>query len=150
MVEGRPYGEAARLLKAAEEALSDLAPDDWMEAFSAHPRIGERHGRQTTEGEALSAAEQSGVDSADEALTRELEEVNRRYEDRFGFTYIVRAAGRSGEELLSLAHRRLDNDPDTELVVAAAEQTEITLLRLRRMLCLPFLSVERHAIRADS
>lgn len=136
MVAGRPYREAERLLKAAEEAFAGLAPDDWMEAFAAHPRIGERHGRQNQAGESMSTTEQSGVDTADEALARELEQINRRYEDRFGYTYIVRAAGRSGPEMLELAHRRLDNDPDTELEMAATQQREITMLRLRRMLCL--------------
>ena len=50
--------------------------------------------------------------------------------------FIVRAAGRSGEEMLDLLHQRLDNDPDDEVAVAAGEQRRITELRLRRMLCM--------------
>ena len=85
----------------------------------------------------MSTTEQSGVDPDDSGIRAELVEVNRAYEERFGFTYIVRAAGRSGEEMLALARQRLSNDPATEREVAAGQQREITRLRLRRMLCLP-------------
>lgn len=85
----------------------------------------------------MSTGEQSGVDPDDARLQEELVAVNREYEERFGFTYIVRAAGRSGEEMLALARERLGNDLATEREVAAAQQREISRLRLRRMLCLP-------------
>lgn len=134
MASARPYGEAAAVLAAAEDAFSTLTADDWLEAFAAHPRIGERRGRQGEEGEAMSRTEQAGVG---DDVSAELAEVNQAYEERFGYTYIVRAAGRTGEEMLELARARLANDPDTELEVAAAQQREITELRLRRMLCLP-------------
>lgn len=133
MVEGRPYGSAPVLLEAASAAFDGLSRDDWLEAFAAHPRIGEREGRQSADGERHSGWEQAGIDPAD---VDELSEINRRYEERFGYTYIVRAAGRSGAELLELARKRLENDPGSELAVAEAQQREITLLRLRRMLCM--------------
>ena len=49
-------------------------------------------------------------------------------------TYVVRARGRNPAELLLLLRRRLDNDPKAELRVAAAEQAEITRLRLAEVL----------------
>lgn len=137
MVGGRPYGDADAVLAAADRAFDRLETADWLEAFAAHPRIGERKGSQTASGEAMSKGEQSGVDGADRAQAAELEKVNRAYEERFGFTYIVRAAGRTGEEMLALARERLENDPETEREIAARQQREITRLRLRRMLCLP-------------
>lgn len=136
MTNGRPYPDANAVLAGAEEGLSRLTSDDWREAFAAHPRIGERRGHQGAAGEAMSRSEQSGVDGGDRTLAEELLEANRRYEERFGYTYIVRAAGRSGEEMLELARRRLRHDPEEELEVAAGQQREITMLRLRRMLCL--------------
>jgi 2-oxo-4-hydroxy-4-carboxy--5-ureidoimidazoline (OHCU) decarboxylase len=39
--------------------------------------------------------------------------------------------------MLAIARRRLDNDPATELEEAAGEQRQITMRRLKRMLCLP-------------
>lgn len=134
MVAGRPHENAAALFAAADEAFDGLAVDDWLEAFAAHPRIGERRGHQNPVGEAMSRREQAGVG---DAIREELADLNRRYEEKFGFTYIVRAAGRTGEELVELARLRLGNDRDEEIEVAAGQQREITMLRLRRMLCLP-------------
>ena len=134
MVAERPYADAAELLSAAAGAFDELSEDDWLEAFAAHPRIGEGAGHQTAEGEAMSRREQAGVT---DGLRAELAELNRLYEEKFGFTYIVRAAGRSGAEMVEIARQRLANDRPAEIRVAAGQQREITLLRLRRMLCLP-------------
>jgi 2-oxo-4-hydroxy-4-carboxy-5-ureidoimidazoline decarboxylase len=60
--------------------------------------------------------------------------LNQEYEGRFGFIYIVCATGKSADELLELAHRRIENDRDTELRVAAEEQRKITRLRLEKLL----------------
>jgi 2-oxo-4-hydroxy-4-carboxy-5-ureidoimidazoline decarboxylase len=60
--------------------------------------------------------------------------VNEDYERRFGYIYIVCAAGKSAEELLAIARSRLANDADTELRVAAEEQRQIMQLRLAKLL----------------
>ena len=71
-----------------------------------------------------------GLDPADDELRTRLADGNRRYEERFGRIYLVRAAGRSGAELLDLLEQRLTNDPDTELGVTRGQLAEIALLRL--------------------
>jgi allantoicase len=38
----RPFGDPEALAKSADEVWAGLGPDDWLEAFAAHPRIGER------------------------------------------------------------------------------------------------------------
>lgn len=134
MVRRRPYKDTDDLLAAAGAGFDGLTPDDWLEAFSAHPRIGESHGTQTEAGEEMSAREQAGVAGAETRVRDDLAEANREYENRFGFTYIVRAAGRSAGEMLDLARERLANDRETEIGVAAGQQREITIGRLRRLL----------------
>jgi len=134
MAAARPFADLAALLAAAEAAAEGLGRDDWLEAFAAHPRIGEREAARDTGARAAvwSAGEQAGVDPADERLRERLAEGNRAYEERFGFLYIVCATGRTGDELRALLEKRLDNDPDDELRVAAGEQRRITELRLRK------------------
>ncbi len=73
---------------------------------------------------------QHARDSVREAIAS----VNREYERRFGYIYIVCATGKTPEEMLALARERLGNDPATELVVAAEEQRKITRLRLDKLL----------------
>ena len=136
MVERRPFRRREALLSAAAEVWRSLAPADWKEAFAHHPRIGERTGAlpQGVQGRVWSASEQAGVDSAGDQTRRALAEANRAYEARFGYTYIVCATGRTAEEMLALARKRLANDPTSELRVAAGEQEEIARLRLQALL----------------
>jgi len=114
---------------AADAAWTRLESDDWLEAFAAHPRIGERAGKAGTS--AWSAAEQSGV--ADDSRDRFLA-LNREYEARFGFVFIVCATGKSGREMLDILERRMRNNPADELREAAEQQRQITRLRLPKLL----------------
>lgn len=59
---------------------------------------------------------------------------NAEYEKRFGYIFIVCAAGKSPQEMLALLRIRLHNDSDTELRVAAEEQSRITRLRLDKLI----------------
>lgn len=128
MIARRPFGSREAVLDAADEIWSSLNGDDWREAFTHHPRIGE----QTTS--SVAAKEQSGVSNAADDVRRALAKANRDYEQRFGYIYIVCATGKSAEEMLTIAKSRLENDPDTELRVAAEEQRRITRLRLQKLL----------------
>ncbi len=113
-----------------------MSSSDWLEAFSHHPRIGERKSAlpQSARGTAWAASEQSGVEKAADDLRGALAEANREYEQRFGYIYIVFATGKSAEEMLAVARERLRNDPDVEIRVAAEEQRKITRLRLDKLL----------------
>jgi OHCU decarboxylase len=59
---------------------------------------------------------------------------NAAYEKRFGHVFLIAAAGRSAEEILANLRARLDNDPGTELRVAAEEHRRITRLRIERLM----------------
>ena len=124
MLARRPFGDAPTLRAAADHVWAAMGPEDWHHAFEAHPRIGDRRagGR--------AASEQRGVEAADADVLARLDAGNRRYEERFGHVFLIRAAGRSAEEMLSALEERLANDPDTELVIAAEQQRQIMQLRL--------------------
>jgi len=62
-----------------------------------------------------------------------LADLNQKYEDKFGYIFIVCASGKSSDEMLAILRRRLENDPDEELRIAAAEQAKITKLRLQKL-----------------
>ncbi|MGY1985641.1 2-oxo-4-hydroxy-4-carboxy-5-ureidoimidazoline decarboxylase [Blastococcus sp. SYSU DS0669] len=126
---GRPYGSVDALLAAAREGTASWTDAEVDAALADHPRIGEQPAGSGPSA-ALAGREQAGVDPADELLRRRLAEGNRRYEERFGRIYLVRAAGRSGPELLDLLEQRLANDPATEFSVTRSQLAEIALLRL--------------------
>ena len=96
-----------------------------------HPRIGERHAGSDTSA-AMSRSEQAGVpDDAD--VQARLADANRRYEARFDRIYLVRAAGRSADEMLAFLEERLRHDDATELDVTRGQLAEIAVLRLRAL-----------------
>lgn len=128
----RPYVDENQLVSVAGEVWHDLEAADWLQAFAAHPQIGEKPGPSSTTA-AWSAGEQAGVADAADATRTALAAANRCYREKFGWIFIVCATGKSADEMLSLLRRRLDNDPAEELRVAAAEQEKITLLRLHKL-----------------
>lgn len=130
----RPYASLDHLLAAAEAVWRETGPADWEEAFAQHPRIGESRARAevTETARTWSAHEQGGLSVADDAARARLAKGNQAYERRFGRIFIVSAGGKSPQQLLENLESRLDNPPDEELRVAAAEQGKITLLRLRK------------------
>jgi 2-oxo-4-hydroxy-4-carboxy-5-ureidoimidazoline decarboxylase len=129
---GRPYADEDALLATADRANRALTDAQVEQALAAHPRIGERPSGAGT-GSAWSRQEQSGV-SRDADSHAALVEANRDYEERFGRVFLIRAAGRSAEEILSAARARLTNDDATERAVVADELRQIALLRLRKVL----------------
>ena len=135
MTSRRPFHTLAVLLREADELWWSLSPDDWREAFDHHPRIGERSAAAVQSGQARSwsASEQRGVAAAPADVREALADGNREYERKFGRIYLVSATGKSADELLTLLRARIQNDPETELRVAAAEQAKITRLRLVKM-----------------
>jgi len=127
MTAARLFASDGALLATADKTWWELDPGDWLEAFAAHPRIGERRGGD------WSAEEQSGMDEASKRLAAEIRDGNRTYEEKFGHVFLVCATGLSAAEMAGALVRRLDNDPETELRTAAAEQAKITRLRLEKL-----------------
>ena len=126
----RPYRDVAHVLAVADLTMFDLTPSDWLAAFAAHPRIGERGGHSPVSSE----QEQSRVGQAPPETVAELAAENRRYEARFGHGFIIAAAGRGADDILEAMRRRMENDSATELDVAADEQRKITRMRVERLL----------------
>jgi OHCU decarboxylase len=131
----RPYRDLDALLAASDRVWSRLSPDDWLEAFAQHPRIGERAAATATRIERQwSESEQSRAQESPPSVLAELASANAEYEDRFGHVFLICAAGKSADEILVTARMRLHNDPEHELRVAAEEQRRITHLRLRKLI----------------
>ena len=138
MLAARPYAGDEGLFEVAEAAWEGLDEADWLEAFASHPRIGGgRHGSAGSPASIRSAAwsrqEQTGASDAAEETLRSLAQGNQEYEDRFGHVFLICATGRSALEMLEALRRRMANDPETELRVAASEQAKITRLRLEKL-----------------
>ena len=132
----RPFADVEALFHKADSVWWSLSESDWLEAFRAHPKIGEQKAAtaQSEQARSWSAREQSGVQDAAAETKAALAKGNQEYEERFGFIFIVCATGKSSEEMLRTLNQRLQNDRGTELRAAAEEQRKITRLRLEKLL----------------
>jgi 2-oxo-4-hydroxy-4-carboxy-5-ureidoimidazoline decarboxylase len=135
MVALRPIANIVDLSAAADRIWSTMKEADWLEAFACHPRIGDRRAAHASKKSAAwSQQEQSSANYAAERVLAELEEGNLLYEQRFGFTYIVCATGKTADEMLAILDRRLSRDRASELIEAAEQQRQITQIRLGKWL----------------
>jgi 2-oxo-4-hydroxy-4-carboxy-5-ureidoimidazoline decarboxylase len=127
---GRPYPDAEALAARAETVARSLSWDEVGIALAAHPRIGDRVEGGSAEA-AASRREQGSMAGADAATRAALVEGNRSYEQRFGHVFLIRAAGRSPEEMLAELRRRLANEPEAERAEATEQLAQISALRVR-------------------
>ena len=129
MVEARPFVSLDAMIGAGDARWAALPPEDWLEAFAAHPEIGERKPVS-----AWSTEEQAGMASAAEDARARLAVLNADYRSRFGYIFIVCATGKSPADMLLMLEARLSNSPASELRIAAEEQRKITGLRLAKLM----------------
>lgn len=136
MAAARPFANVASLLATADQIWSTMDEANLLEAFSAHPQIGnvETLREKYASTKALAAGEQSSVSQASEETLQALARDNVAYLQKFGFIFIVFATGKSAAEMLALLQARLPNSRKQELRNAAQEQHKITALRLHKLL----------------
>jgi OHCU decarboxylase len=136
MVGERPFRDVNEMATSADRIWWSLTLHDWLEAFRSHPKIGEKKPAAVTseKSQSWSASEQSGTRDPELQTMDELSRLNREYEQKFGFIYIVCATGKSAEQMLAILRERLSNTRDDELRNAAAEQAKITALRLNKLI----------------
>jgi len=112
-------------LATARDVARTLSDDEKKEVLDAHPAIGQRAG--------LSArSRQEQGDEAESAVLAELAELNRAYEDRFGFRFVVFVDRRPKSEIVPLLRARLACTREEELATALDELVSIAEDRWRR------------------
>jgi len=113
-----PLGQARRIAR-------ELSEEEKLEALNAHPAIGQRAGLS-----ARSAAEQG--EDADPQVLEELARLNREYEQRFGFRFVVFVNRRPKAEILEVLRERIERTREEELDTAVEELVAIAEDRWRR------------------
>lgn len=125
---GRPYATVEDLLAASDAATAELTEGDLVEALAGHPPIG-----RPKPGDPASAREQRGMAGASEELKAEMLELNLAYQDRFGHVFLIRATGRTGEQMRDAVRERIGNSPEREREIVRTELGGINRIRLTRL-----------------
>ena len=110
--------------RGVDEVLSTIGYENKVAALDAHPAIGAK--RLSVR----SAAEQ-GTD-ADPAVLTELSYMNRVYEEKFGFRFVVFVTGRPKREILEVLRGRLARAREEELDTGCHELVAIARDRWTR------------------
>ena len=131
-----PADDMVELLNDAEDQWYECSQEDWLEAFTHHPKIGDVESLKKKFASTAQWAgnEQGAVKEASEETLKALAKGNEEYEKKFGFIFIVCATGKSAGEMLMLLDSRLPNTREQEISIAMEEQNKITLLRLQKLL----------------
>ncbi|KAJ2445715.1 hypothetical protein GGI03_007633, partial [Coemansia sp. RSA 2337] len=132
--DSRPFESYDKLLDRADELIQELSPLEQLEVVNAHPRIGE----QANNLSALSRVEQGSRSANEDAVLAKWAELNRKYEEVYGFRFVVFVNGRSKESLFPIAEERIAHgNKIKELATGLSEMVEIARDRARKLQMLP-------------
>jgi OHCU decarboxylase len=109
MVESMPFQSFTALYEIAAKEWWSLSQEEWLKAFAAHPKLGDRAAPQRE------AKEQSGTALATTAQLNLLSQLNEEYYQMNGFVFLLCATGVSIEDMLLHIQNRLKNDTITEV-----------------------------------
>ncbi|MGH2921139.1 MAG: 2-oxo-4-hydroxy-4-carboxy-5-ureidoimidazoline decarboxylase [Gaiellaceae bacterium] len=104
-------------LEAAPDLARQVPEDEVLEALSAHPAIGAK-------GLSARSAREQGSDE-DAATEAELADLNRAYEEKFGFRFVVFVNNRPKTAILPILRERLRRTRAEELETALSELVAI-------------------------
>jgi len=134
MVNSMPMASYNQLIQKAQECWANCSEEDWLEAFSHHPKIGEKELEKKFASTANFAVnEQSAVKEASKKVISQLAGFNEEYLQKFGFIFIIFATGKSASEMLKEIEIRIKNNREEELKIAASEQLKITRVRIKNL-----------------
>jgi 2-oxo-4-hydroxy-4-carboxy-5-ureidoimidazoline decarboxylase len=123
----RPFGGYDELIDTAERLTLAMRFEEQAAVLSAHPPIGARpESVSEASYREQGYASETAFDRAElESVYAELAELNRVYEDRFGFRFVVFVNKRPKSEILSVLKARLHNPRDEELRTAIQAMFQI-------------------------
>ena len=130
---GMPFRDEDHLKKCAAKAKEAMTTADWLESFAGHPRVG-RKAKGERDRTDWQKAEQAGAANASSRVLDELEQLNEAYWKKFGFVFLICATGKSAEEMLEAIRERVQKSREEEIQNAAEQESQITALRLEKLL----------------
>lgn len=131
----RPFASKQALLDFAQQQANSWTWDEVLSALNTHPRIGEKKAQAhlSAKEQAFSEREQATA-QADQTTLDLILQGNLAYEKRFGYIFLIKAAGLTSQEILERLQTRLNNPPQLEQQIVKQQLAEIALLRLQQEL----------------
>ncbi|NJL45392.1 MAG: 2-oxo-4-hydroxy-4-carboxy-5-ureidoimidazoline decarboxylase [Leptolyngbyaceae cyanobacterium SM2_3_12] len=123
----RPFASVEELHQRMVAIVRAMSPGEQLALIKAHPDLGKRAAMAEA-----SVAEQSqaGLTNLSPEEFERFQTLNRQYQDRFGFPFILAVAGHNKASILENFAQRLTNSPEVEKARALGEIERIAKLRL--------------------
>lgn len=139
--EARPFPTLGDLHAAMVSAMRRAPAADQLALLQAHPELAGRAASVGTLSDS-SAAEQAaaGLDRLPEADDERLQRLNREYQKRFDFPFIIAVRRYDTRGILAACERRLRHTREQEVEAALAQVADITELRLEALVGTPTLT----------
>lgn len=128
VAEARPFPSVDILCDTASVLLGQQDDDTILESVNDHPPIGGKVGAGTR-----SAAEQATA-AANEGENGEMTSIRNlqpTYREKFGWNFLIRAAGRDSRQILDNLVERIAHEPTEEWPIVVRHLDAINQLRLR-------------------
>ena len=131
----RPFSSINALHAAMVQQIEAAGSEVQLKLIRAHPELA---GKAAVRGELTeeSSREQSGVglDRCSPQEFAQLQDLNTRYNQRFGFPFIVAVRGHSRESIIALMAQRLGNSAEVEQGECLQQIYKIGAFRLNDLL----------------
>ena len=132
----RPFQTLTQLHQTMAKIVRDASLDERIRLIQAHPELAGKsaiRGELTTE----SSREQrgAGLDQCSPEEFAEIQDLNQRYNDKFGFPFVIAVKGHDRTSILSHFRQRLDHDKDTEIDECIEQIIHIAGFRLLDLIC---------------
>ena len=124
----RPFADLAAMHGALMTVVAESGPEAQLALLRAHPKLAEKVAMTA---ESVSEQASAGLDKLSKEEFDRFHRLNKAYDERFGFPFIicVRLTDKAG--ILAAMERRGTNPADMELATALNEVGKIVDLRLK-------------------
>lgn len=111
----RPFRDVAQLHAAMADVVRNAPEPERLQLIRAHPELA---GKAAVRGELTeeSTREQkgAGLDQCSPEEFERMQQLNREYNEKFGFPFVIAVKGHNRQSILQNFAARLQNDRDTE------------------------------------
>jgi 2-oxo-4-hydroxy-4-carboxy-5-ureidoimidazoline decarboxylase len=111
----RPFGSVEELHVAMADAVRSASEEERLRLIRAHPELA---GKAAVRGELTdeSTREQkgAGLDQCNVEEFERMQDLNRRYNEKFGFPFVIAVKGHDRHSILRAFAERLENPPAVE------------------------------------
>lgn len=136
MAKASPFSSLHDAVTAARDIwFNNVDVTGWLQAFSAHPQIGNppSSSSHSTFAQWSKGEQSTALATATSSSLQELSQWNTKYREKFGFIFLICASGKSTDEILAELKKRYPNRPIVEFEIAAKEEMKVTELRLEKL-----------------